>query len=387
MNDARLLDAAYVIDALASGATFFIGTHARIIAVKHKHIEAWAAAGKALLKSKDGHLYMRQGKGYVDVSYAHLELRRGGARTNPGRSRRNPQRRYDKKTGEPLRAFGYDLDQQGRPIRGEIDLKAQGDTGHDPLGNGMFRMYPSGDIVDNDERIRRMTKKNPGSGHDRRRHHTHRHRRSRRNGALGLTAADYERRGVPGFSGYNPRSAMGRRHARGTGSGRSAMLLGTLNALKLHNHEPCSRQALKGWYVGYIPEGKRLVLMRKTRREVPVEALSASVYARHRQFHEQAPRKAILYDLPTTKGLKEQVGLIESLTYVVPPSVNSPSKSGYRWVHAFGDHGESGHGEATDQPKQYPTHLMPALDVDKAGNISIRRRSGNKYDVTEWIYW
>lgn len=165
------------------------------------------------------------------------------------------------------------------------------------------------------------------------------------------------------------------------------MLLGTLNGLTLHGREPCSKLALKGWYVGYIPEGKRLVLMRKTRRELPVEALSSSVRARHRQFHEEAPKKAILYDMPNTRGQKQEVGLIESLTYVVPPSVKSPSKSGYRWVHAFGDHGESGHGEMTDEPKEYPTYLMPALDVDQAGNLSIRRRPGNKYDVTEWIYW
>lgn len=297
-RDQRLLDADYVLAALRVGATFYVGTHARVTAIKHKHVEAWAKAGKSLLKSQDGHLYMRQGKGYVDVSYASLSLE-GGTRNNPGR---------------------------------------------------------------------------------------HRHQRARRNGALGLTAADYERREVPGFSGYNPRSAMGRRRLGG-GNGRSAVLLGTLDALVLHGRTPCSKQALKGWYVGFIPEGKRLICMRRTRREVPLDALSLSVRQRHRQFHGQAPSKAILYDLPNTKGSKEQVGLIESLTYVVPSSVKSPSKSGYRWVHAFGDHGESGHGEATERTTTYPTHLMPALDVDRAGNISVRRRPGNKYDVTTWIYW
>ncbi len=38
-----------------------------------------------------------------------------------------------------------------------VDLSRQGDTGADPLGNGNFRMYPSGDIVDMAERNRRLS--------------------------------------------------------------------------------------------------------------------------------------------------------------------------------------------------------------------------------------
>ena len=34
--------------------------------------------------------------------------------------------------------------------------KKDGDTGADPLGDGKFRMYPSGDIVDFEERNRRL---------------------------------------------------------------------------------------------------------------------------------------------------------------------------------------------------------------------------------------
>lgn len=201
--------------------------------------------------------------------------------------------------------------------------------------------------------------------------------RSRRNAPYGLTANDMRIRGVPGF---NPRK-------RSVGNGRSAMLLGRLDGITLLGRKPIPRSALKGWHVGYIPEGKRLVLIRSTKRKVGVDALSASVRKRHREFHERDARAAVLYDLPDAVGAKQQAGLIESLTYVVPPSVDSPSKQGYRWVHAFGDHGESGHGPMNGEPKKYPTSLMPALDVDRHDNLFVRRRPGNKYDVTTWIYW
>ncbi len=37
-----------------------------------------------------------------------------------------------------------------------VDLTRQGDTGADPLGNGNFRMIPSGDVVNLAERNRRL---------------------------------------------------------------------------------------------------------------------------------------------------------------------------------------------------------------------------------------
>ena len=43
--------------------------------------------------------------------------------------------------------------------RTTIDLKASGDYGADPIGDGTFRMVPSGDIVDYAERCRRLQKK------------------------------------------------------------------------------------------------------------------------------------------------------------------------------------------------------------------------------------
>lgn len=41
-----------------------------------------------------------------------------------------------------------------------VDVRAPGDYGADPIGNGMFKMIPSGDIVDYAERCRRLERGN-----------------------------------------------------------------------------------------------------------------------------------------------------------------------------------------------------------------------------------
>lgn len=61
------------------------------------------------------------------------------------------------------RIFGYDWAdiqamQQGAPssILSKPIARADGDHGADPIGDGTFRMVPSGDIVDYAERCRRL---------------------------------------------------------------------------------------------------------------------------------------------------------------------------------------------------------------------------------------
>lgn len=67
---------------------------------------------------------------------------------------------YDKKTGEEIRPFGYELNPDGTPVRGTpIDTSKPGDYGADPLGDGLFRMVPSGDIVDAIERQQRLSRR------------------------------------------------------------------------------------------------------------------------------------------------------------------------------------------------------------------------------------
>ena len=55
--------------------------------------------------------------------------------------------------------LGYELDRVTlTPKRTLIDIAAPGDYGADPLGDGTFRMVPSGDVVGLDERNRRLKK-------------------------------------------------------------------------------------------------------------------------------------------------------------------------------------------------------------------------------------
>lgn len=61
------------------------------------------------------------------------------------------------KDTRPTSALGYPLDPDTLlPIRQTVDLHAPGDYGADPIGDGTFRMVPSGDIVDFAERNRRL---------------------------------------------------------------------------------------------------------------------------------------------------------------------------------------------------------------------------------------
>lgn len=53
----------------------------------------------------------------------------------------------------------YDLDERGRIIRQHVNVSAPGDYGADPVGDGTFRMVPSGDVVDLAERNRRLAKR------------------------------------------------------------------------------------------------------------------------------------------------------------------------------------------------------------------------------------
>jgi hypothetical protein len=47
--------------------------------------------------------------------------------------------------------------QQGKNYRQSVDLTKAGDYGADPLGNGSFKMIPSGDVVDLAERNLRLS--------------------------------------------------------------------------------------------------------------------------------------------------------------------------------------------------------------------------------------
>lgn len=61
------------------------------------------------------------------------------------------------KKDRPTRILGgYDLNPDLTLKHKPIDLNRKGDYGADPASDGMFRMIPSGDIVDLAERNRRL---------------------------------------------------------------------------------------------------------------------------------------------------------------------------------------------------------------------------------------
>ena len=56
--------------------------------------------------------------------------------------------------------LGYELDRATlTPVRNVIDTARPGDYGADPLGDGTFRMVPSGDVVPYEERNRRLARR------------------------------------------------------------------------------------------------------------------------------------------------------------------------------------------------------------------------------------
>ncbi len=106
--------------------------------------------------------------------------------------------------------------------------------------------------------------------------------------------------------------------------------------------------------------------------------LPNGVVKKHNLFHGAPPKgEPFKGDCPKPVGALRPVGLIRGLIYWVPKGIKSPTKNGAFWKHKFGD---TGHRGGT-----YPTRVMPALMEDSVGNLFIRRRPGNIYNVDEWV--
>lgn len=55
--------------------------------------------------------------------------------------------------------YTFDASSTGTKVRRQtVDISRAGDYGADPIGDGTFRMVPSGDVVDFEERCRRLSK-------------------------------------------------------------------------------------------------------------------------------------------------------------------------------------------------------------------------------------
>lgn len=206
--------------------------------------------------------------------------------------------------------------------------------------------------------------------------------RRRRNSPYGATQAEYQQMGL------NPhgRAARGMRQ-RGLRVGASGVLLGTLDELVVEvngRQKTASKHALSGLFLAWMPDAKNFVIVKRSNAKPG--RLSAAALNVHRQFHNSEPRAAAAYHAPDRDGSEEDVGLITSLTYVIPSWMYSPEKAGFKWVHLFGDHGEGGHG-AFRGGKRYAHTFKPLLRTNDSGGLFIKRRPGNKYNVTNWIFW
>lgn len=224
-------------------------------------------------------------------------------------------------------------------------------------------------------------------------------RRNPRNSPYGATQAEFDHIGAPGSSKRLPRyrsykikarhgTRTGYRRARVRrirgGAGDGAILLGHLHELVLLDGSKLGPSQLRGLYLAWLPRTNNFAAVHKVNRQpgrVTREALD-----RHQKFHGAPARKLATYDWPDRVGQLREIGLLKSLTYVIPPDVDSPEKANTRWYHLFGDHGELGHGPVRGE-KKYPTRFMPMMCEDAAGNLSIKRRPGNNYRVTDWIFW
>lgn len=162
---------------------------------------------------------------------------------------------------------------------------------------------------------------------------------------------------------------------------KSVVGLGTLYELVVRTPSGDKRIRPKGKWLAWDISSRNLVV--GTRRAGRGE-LSPAVRALHRKFHNAESRSTTMIEFPdgSPRGTS---GLLVSLTYRVPRGLKSPQKNPYTWIHKFGDHGESGHG-AFREGKEYPEKVMPLLVTD-GKSIWIKRRKGNRYYVTDWLYW
>ena len=162
------------------------------------------------------------------------------------------------------------------------------------------------------------------------------------------------------------------------------MLMGNLVSIEVRVNGRKKTIRPRGKYLGYLPRTKTLCIMHNPRSNPG--SLSSSVNNLHRKFHNAGPTKVTMFTWPDPVGRKQNIGRIVAITYKIPKGMKSPDKKRYLWHHEFGDHGERGHGPVEDSGN-YPEKLMPMLQVDSKGNFFIKRMPGNKFYVTDWLYW
>lgn len=137
---------------------------------------------------------------------------------------------------------------------------------------------------------------------------------------------------------------------------------------------------LGGLILAWDPKGKGSFVIAEGARPSPqvLGNIPPAIHKAHRRFHGADASTAIVAEVPDRVGKVERVALIDAIVYEVPKRVKSPTKNGYLWHHKFGDTKHSGNSDKG-------TKVMPWLGRDADGNLSIIRRPGNIFKVTDWL--
>jgi hypothetical protein len=162
---------------------------------------------------------------------------------------------------------------------------------------------------------------------------------------------------------------------------KSVVGMGTLYELVVRTKSGDRSIRPRDYWLAWDPSTRNLIIGKKRKGH---GTLSPAVRAIHKKFHTAESRSTSMIEFPDGAA-QGSSGLLVSLTYRVPRGIASPQKNPYTWVHKFGDHGELGHGKFREG-KEYPESVMPLL-VMGAGKFWIKRRRGNRYFVTDWLYW
>lgn len=163
---------------------------------------------------------------------------------------------------------------------------------------------------------------------------------------------------------------------------KSLLTIGNLIELEVYDPKT-DRTAIihpKGKILGWDPrKNKFCIVIQRSGKTNPSGQLSGDIIEAHTQFHAAPPKtKPFIAENPEPVGKLRKIGLLKSLVYQVQKKIKSPSKKRHHWHHAFGDTGHKGGDD-------YPTSVMPVLMEDSKGNLFIKRKKGNIFNVDEWL--
>lgn len=61
--------------ALTAGKSVYVRTMTKTTLIKQRHVDAWAKAGRQLLKTSGASLYMARGRHWDCIDYCQIEVR------------------------------------------------------------------------------------------------------------------------------------------------------------------------------------------------------------------------------------------------------------------------------------------------------------------------